>query len=109
MVSPGGRVLALSGGTVAGVVASVQAPTDTTSAAISLRAVSLNGVELQTESVTRSRKTNGETVSTPSGKVSLPPGFSSSTKSGSGFAATSASGGQAKLASGAVLTFTTTP
>lgn len=106
VVGPGGKVFALSGGTVAGVVASVQPPTDTTSASMSLRAVSLNGVELQTEGVTRSKKTGSDTISTPSGKVSLPAEFSRAAKSG--FATTTAPGGQTKLPSGSTLSFTTT-
>jgi hypothetical protein len=112
IVNPGGKVYALSGGTVAGVVASVQAATDTTPASISLRAVSLNGVELQTESLTKTKDAggSGDTISTPSGRVSLPAGFSSGTTSGSstGFATTTAPGSQAKLASGAIVTFSTT-
>ena len=106
MVGPGGKVFALSGATVAGVVAAVQPPTDTTPASISLRAVSLNGVDMQSESVTWSKKTGSETISTPSGKVSVPAGFSAATRRG--FAATTAPGGQTTLASGAILSFTTT-
>jgi len=106
LVSPQGRVYAVSGTPVSGVVASVKPGIDNQPGAISLRATSIDGVELQTDYKTRTGSENDGS----GGQLQSEGGLNSHggrVVSSDGFA-TSAVAHQATLPAGTLLTFNTT-
>jgi hypothetical protein len=108
-VGPQGRVYAVVGTTVTGIVASVQPGVDSLPASISLRAMSIDGVELYIDS----RRASGSPFSAggglqTSGSNNLTSDHAGTSGSSSGFA-TSAASQQINLRSGTLLTFSTTP
>lgn len=106
LVSPRGRVYALAGTTVAGVVASVKPAVDNQPGAISLRATSIDGVELHTDNKIRTGSEVGQSGGRlqPEGGVNLRNSVAGPSE---GFATSSATE-QANLSAGAMLKFDTT-
>jgi hypothetical protein len=106
-VSPQGRVYALAGTTVTGVVTSVQPAINDQPASISLRALSIDGVELYTDSRVRNGPAGyqGGSLQT-SADNNLRNDHAGPTGSSGGFA-TSGANQQVNLAAGALLTFST--
>lgn len=105
LVSPQGRVYALAGTPVAGVVASVKPAVDNQPGAFSLRASSIDGVELYTDYKTRSGSQGDES----GGRLQSEGGVNSyagHVVSSEGFA-TSAVTQQPNLSAGAILKFDT--
>jgi hypothetical protein len=109
LVSPQGRVYALAGTTVTGVVASVQPAADNLPGAISLRATSIDGVELHTDNKAGTGPENDRSGGSlqPEGGVNLRNSHAGTTGSSGGFA-TSAVTAQINLSANAVLIFNTT-
>jgi hypothetical protein len=106
LVSPQGRVYAAAGTPVGGVVASVKPGVNNQPGAISLRATSIDGVELHTDYKTRTGSENdgsGEQLQSEGGLNS----HGGHVVSSDGFA-TAAVAQQANLSVGALLTFNTT-
>jgi len=105
-VSPGGRVYAPAGTTVTGVVSSVQPSVNDQPASISLRATSIDGVELYTDNRIRSGSPFYEGRNLQTGSNALRNDHPGTTGSSGGFA-TSGANQQVTLGAGSVLTFST--
>ncbi|QNI32249.1 hypothetical protein H7849_25235 [Alloacidobacterium dinghuense] len=106
-VSPQGRVYAVVGTTVTGVVATVQPAVNDQPASLSLRAMSIDGVEIYTDNRTRSGPgpSQGGDLLT-SGSYNLRNDHAGTTGDSGGFA-TSGAKQQVNLAAGSLLTFST--
>jgi len=104
-VSPRGRVYASAGTTVTGVVASVQPSVNDQPASISLRATSIDGVELYTDNRIRSGSPLYEGRSLQTGSNTIRNDHPGTIGTG-GFAASGANQ-QVNLGAGSLLTFST--
>ena len=106
LVSPQGRVYALAGTPVGGVVVSVRPVVNNQAGAISLRATSIDGVELYTDYKTRTGSENDGSGGLLQSEGGLN-AHGGHVVSSNGFA-TSAVTQQANLSAGALVTFNTT-
>jgi len=108
LVSPQGRVYALAGTPVTGVVASVQPAANNQAGAISLRATSIDGVELHTDNKVRTGPDNDRSGGSlqPEGGINLRNSHAGTTGSSGGFATSAVT--QINLSANSVLIFSTT-
>lgn len=109
IVGQNGQVIAHSGEVAAGVVTAVQQPTADHPASMSLRAQSLNGMELQSTERSSARLTSQGGYTAPSGRVNLAATPAGTSNTGArGFATATTGPGQVTLPAGATLNFQTT-
>jgi hypothetical protein len=110
IVGENGMVYAYSGEVASGVVSSVQPQTGDHPASMSLRAQSLNGIELQSmDRTSSSRMTSGGGYTAPSNRINLAQTPAGTSNTGAkGFAEATAGQGQLLLSAGTVLNFQTT-